>query len=56
MLEFKTIEELKPNIKLLELIEYFNYKTKKGKIKSRWFITLNHRSFTIQHYYYYHLI
>ncbi len=33
MLEFKTIEELKPNSKLLELIKYFTYKTKKGKIK-----------------------
>ena len=33
MLEFKTIEELKPNTKLLELIKDFTYKTKKGKIK-----------------------
>ena len=33
MLEFKTIEELKPNTKLLELIKNFNYKTKKGKVK-----------------------
>ena len=33
MLEFKTIEELKPNPKLLELIKDFTYKTKKGKIK-----------------------
>ncbi len=32
MLEFKTIEELKPNPKLLELIKY-TYKTKKGKVK-----------------------
>ena len=33
MLEFKTIEELKPNPKLLELIKEFTYKTKKGKVK-----------------------
>ena len=33
MLEFKTIEELKPNTKLLELIKDFTYKTKKGKVK-----------------------
>ncbi len=33
MLEFKTIEEFKPNTKLLELIKYFTYKTKKGKVK-----------------------
>ena len=33
MLEFKTIEELKPNPKLLELIKGFTYKTKKGKVK-----------------------
>ena len=33
MLEFKTIEELKPNPKLLELIKDFTYKTKKGKVK-----------------------
>ena len=33
MLEFKIIEELKPNTKLLELIKDFTYKTKKGKIK-----------------------
>ena len=33
MLEFKIIEELKPNPKLLELIKDFTYKTKKGKIK-----------------------
>ena len=31
MLEFKTIEELKPNPKLLELSKGFTYKTKKGK-------------------------
>ena len=34
MLEFKTIEELKPNHKLLELIKDFTYKTKKGKVNS----------------------
>ena len=33
MLEFKTIEEFKPNPKLLELIKEFTYKTKKGLIK-----------------------
>ena len=33
MLEFKTIEKLKPNSKLLELIKDFTYKTKKGKVK-----------------------
>ena len=33
MFEFKTIEELKPNPKLLELIKAYTYKTKKGKIK-----------------------
>ena len=33
MLEFKTIEELKPNTKLLELIKNYTYKTKKGKVK-----------------------
>ena len=33
MLEFKTIEELKPNTKLLELIKDFTDKTKKGKVK-----------------------
>ena len=33
MLEFKIIEELKPNSKLLELIKDFTYKTKKGKVK-----------------------
>lgn len=33
MLEFKTIEKLKPNPKLLELFKNFTYKTKKGKIK-----------------------
>lgn len=33
MLEFKTIEELNPNPKLLELIKKYTYKTKKGKVK-----------------------
>ena len=33
MLEFKTIEELKPDSKLIELIKDFTYKTKKGKVK-----------------------
>ena len=33
MLEFKTIEELKPNPKLLELIKDFTDKNKKGKVK-----------------------
>lgn len=33
MLEFKVIEELKPNPKLLELMKDYTYKTKKGKVK-----------------------
>ncbi len=33
MLEFKTIEELKPNPKLLELIKNLTHKTKKEKLK-----------------------
>lgn len=33
MLEFKIIEELKPNSKLIENIKDFTYKTKKGKVK-----------------------
>ena len=33
MLEFKTIEEFKPNPKIIELIKNYTYKTKKGKIK-----------------------
>lgn len=33
MLEFKTIEELKLNPKLSELIKNYTYKTKKGKVK-----------------------
>ena len=33
MLEFKIIEGLKTNQKIIELIKNFTYKTKKGKIK-----------------------
>ena len=33
MLKFKTTQELKPNPKLLELINVYNYKIKKGKVK-----------------------
>ena len=33
MLEFKILEEFKPNPKIIELIKNFTYKTKKGKIK-----------------------
>ena len=33
MLEFKTIEELRPNTKLQEIIKDYTYKTKKGKVK-----------------------
>ena len=33
MLKFKTIEEFKPNPKLLELIKGLTYKIKKGKVK-----------------------
>lgn len=33
MLEFKILEELKPNPKIRELIKNYTYKTKKGKIK-----------------------
>lgn len=33
MIEFKTIQELKPNPKLLELFKNLTYKTKKGKVK-----------------------
>ena len=33
MLEFKIIEEHKPNPKLLELIKGLTYKIKKGKVK-----------------------
>ena len=33
MLKFKIIQELKPNEKLLEIIENYNYTIKNGKIK-----------------------
>ena len=33
MLEFKVIEDLKPNPKIIELIKNYTYKTKKGKVK-----------------------
>lgn len=33
MLEFKILEELKPNSKIIELINNYTYKTKKGRIK-----------------------
>lgn len=33
MLEFKTIETLKPNTELLEMIKDYTYKIKKGAIK-----------------------
>ena len=33
MLEFKTIEILKPNKEIIEIIKNYNYKTKNGKIK-----------------------
>ena len=33
MLKFKITQELKPNSKLLELINVYNYKIKKGKVK-----------------------
>ncbi|MCF0124716.1 MAG: hypothetical protein HUJ68_02990 [Clostridia bacterium] len=33
MLEFKIIEELKPNTELLELVKNTKHKTKKGKVK-----------------------
>jgi hypothetical protein len=33
MLEFKVIEELKPNTEILKIIKDYTYKTKKGKIK-----------------------
>ena len=34
MLEFKTIEELKPNDEILNIIKDFKYKVNKGKIKT----------------------
>ena len=33
MLEFKILEELKPNTEILEIIENYTYKTKNGKVK-----------------------
>ncbi|MBQ7139932.1 MAG: hypothetical protein IJO32_00335 [Bacilli bacterium] len=33
MLEFKTLEILKPNTEVLELIKNYTYKTKNGKVK-----------------------
>ena len=33
MLEFKTIEILKPNKEIIEIIKNYNYKAKNGKIK-----------------------
>ena len=34
MLEFKIIEELKPNAEILNIIKDFNYKVIKGKVKT----------------------
>ena len=33
MLEFKTLEILKPNTEVLELIKNYTYKTKNGRVK-----------------------
>ncbi|MDD2203418.1 MAG: hypothetical protein PHT75_02505 [Bacilli bacterium] len=33
MLEFKILQELKPNAELLELLKDYKYKVKKGKVK-----------------------
>ena len=33
MLEFKVIQELKPNTQILEIIKSYNYITKNGKVK-----------------------
>lgn len=33
MLEFKTLQELKPNTELLEIIKNYTYKVKNGKVK-----------------------
>ena len=33
MLEFKTMETLKPNIEILEVIKNYTYKVKKGTVK-----------------------
>ena len=34
MLEFKTIQTLKPNTEILEIIKDYNYKIKNGKVKN----------------------
>ena len=34
MLEFKTIETLKPNTEILEVIKDYTYKVKKGTVKN----------------------
>lgn len=34
MLEFKVIGDLKPNLRIIELIKKFTYKTKKEKFKN----------------------
>ena len=33
MLEFKIIQELKQNTEILEIIKYYTYETKNGKVK-----------------------
>lgn len=33
MLEFKTIETLKPNSSIIDIIKCYDYKTKNGKVK-----------------------
>ena len=33
MLNFKTIETLKPNSTIIDIIKCYNYKTKNGKVK-----------------------
>lgn len=33
MLEFKIIQEIKPNTEILEIIKDYNYETKNGKVK-----------------------
>ena len=33
MLEFKTIEELKPNLTIIDIIKSYTYKTINGKVK-----------------------
>ena len=33
MLEFKIIQELKPNTEILEIIKNYTYKTKNGRVK-----------------------